>query len=96
MTNQNRYFSDFMHDILIVFLVLGMILIAQRINRQVYKYGVLMLVIATFLQIGFGNIPSRTRFRRSMMILGIALAIIFFVFGLGMILAPFFVSLARG
>jgi hypothetical protein len=96
MTNRKRYFSDVMHDILIVILVLGMILIAQQLSKGVYKVGVIMLAVATFLQIGFGNIPEKTRFGRSMKLLGIALFIIVFVFGLGVLLAPVFVNFVRG
>jgi hypothetical protein len=96
MTGQKRYFSDVMHDILIVVLVLGMILIAQQLSKGVYKIGVIMLAAATFLQIGFGNIPSKTGFGRSMKLLGVALFIIVFVFGLGVLLAPIFVNFVRG
>jgi len=96
MTGRKRYFSDVMHDILIVVLVLGMILIAQQFSKGVYKVGVITLAVATFLQIGFGNIPSKTRFGRSMKLLGIALFIIVFVFGLGVVLAPVLVNFVRG
>jgi hypothetical protein len=96
MTNRKRYFSDVMHDILIVILVLGMILIAQQLSKGVYKVGVIMLAVATFLQIGFGNIPEKTQFGKSMKLLGIALFIIVFVFGLGVLLAPVFVNFVRG
>jgi len=94
--NQKQYFSDVMHNLLIVVLVLSMILIAQRINRYIYQIGIVMLVSSTFLQIGFGNIPANTSFGRSMKFLGIALAIVALVFGLGILLAPVFINLTRG
>jgi hypothetical protein len=96
MTNQKRYFADVMHDVLIVLLVVSMILIAQRINKTLYRLGVLGLVASTFLQIGFGNIPSTTKFGRSLKLLGIALGILFSVFALGILLAPVFIGLTGG
>jgi hypothetical protein len=96
MTNQKRYFAEIMHDVLIVLLVLSMILIAQRINKTIYRIGVLGLAASTFLQIGFGNIPPATKFGRSLKLLGIALGLLFAVFALGILIAPVFIGLTRG
>ncbi|RLE12458.1 hypothetical protein DRJ04_06165 [Candidatus Aerophobetes bacterium] len=94
--DRKRYFSDYMHDILIVLLVLSMILIAQQLSIKVYKWGIILLVFCTFLQIGFGNIPEKTPFWKSMKITGIAFGIIFLVFGLGIVIAPMLIKLTRG
>jgi hypothetical protein len=94
--DQGRFFAEVMQDIMIVLLILSMVLIAQQFSMTVYKAGIVLLVVATFFQIGFGNIPSRTKFGRSLKLLGIALLIIFFVFGLGAVLAPIFVNIVRG
>jgi len=95
-SNQGRYFAEIMHDIMIVLLVLSLVLIAQQISKAVYKVGIVLLVTSTFFQIGFGNIPAQTRFGRTLKLLGIALLIIFFVFGMGALLAPIFVNIVRG
>lgn len=94
--NQGRYFAGIMHNVMIVLLILSMVLIAQQFSMSVYKVGIMLLVVATFFQIGFGNIPARTRFGRTLKLLGVALLIIIFVFGLGAILAPVFVNIVRG
>jgi hypothetical protein len=93
---QTRYFAQTMQAVMILLLVLSMVLIAQQLSMGVYRAGIILLVVATFLQIGFGNIPAETRFWRSLKLLGIALLIIFFVFGLGALLAPVFVNIVRG
>lgn len=94
--NQGQFFAEVMQDVMIVLLILSMVLIAQQFSMVVYKVGIILLVVATFFQIGFGNIPAKTRFWRSLKLLGIALLIIFFVFGLGAVLAPMFVNIVRG
>ncbi len=93
---QDRYFAETMQKVMIVLLVLSMVLIAQQFSIVVYKAGIMLLVVATCLQIGFGNIPAMTRFGKTLKMLGVALLIIFFVFGLGALLAPLFVNIVRG
>jgi len=91
-----RPFAATAQAVLIVLMVLSFVLIAQRLSFFVYKVGLLLLVVCALLQIGFGNIPPTASFGRSMMLLGVALAIVFTVFGLGLILAPYLIQLGRG
>lgn len=95
MNYVKRHFASVMHDILIISLILSMLLIAQQFNMLLYKVGIVLLVISTFLQIGFGNIPAATPFGKSLKFLGIALTIVAIVFVLGILLAPFFIGFTR-
>ncbi|MFW6139339.1 MAG: hypothetical protein ACOC7U_09210 [Spirochaetota bacterium] len=91
-----RAFASVMQAVMIVILLLSLVLIAQQISIRVYQIGFVMLVAATFLQIGFGNIPSEAGLWRSMKLLGIVLFILAAVFSLGIFVAPYLIKLARG
>ena len=80
---------------LIVVMLLGMVLIGQRANKDLYQIGLPILVIAAFLQIAFGNIPPRSGFATSMKLLVLTWAIVAAVFALGIILAPHLIDLGR-
>ena len=96
MTNQRRYFASVMQAVMIILLILSLLLIAQQASRRIYQAGIVLLVVSTFLQIGFGNIPSNATFGKSMKLLGIALAIIAMMFVIGIFFAPFFIKFTRG
>jgi len=85
-----------MQGVLIVLLILSLVLIAQQASFNLYHVGFLMLVISAIIQIGFGNVPPTSDFKKSMGLLGIYLLVIAAVFGLGIILAPTLIRLARG
>ena len=91
-----RPFAASAQAVLVVLMVLSFVLIAQRFSFFVYKVGLLLLTACALLQIGFGNIPPTAPFRHSMLLLGVALAIVAAVFGLGLILAPYLIQLGRG
>jgi hypothetical protein len=89
-------FATVMQAILIGLLIVSLVLIAQQYSQGVYKLGLILLVVTTIIQIGFGNIPPNASFGRSMKLLALSLAIIAFVFGLGILLVPSLIQLARG
>lgn len=96
MMRTKRTFASVMQAVLIVLLIVSLLLIAQQQSLTLYQAGLLLLVVATFVQIGFGNIPPTASFKQSMKLLGLAMAIIAVVFGLGVVLAPYLIKLARG
>ena len=80
---------------LIVLMFVGFVGIAQQRREGLYQIGLIILVIAAFLQIAFGNIPPSANFTKSMKLLALTWAIVAAVFGLGILLAPRLVELGR-
>ncbi|MCL4554465.1 MAG: hypothetical protein M1565_04960 [Actinobacteria bacterium] len=96
MMRGKRPFASTVQAILIVLLVLSFVLIAQQVSMTVYHVGLVLLVVSTLVQIAFGNIPPSANLRRSLNGLGIGLAVISAMFGLGIILVPYLINLGRG
>jgi hypothetical protein len=91
-----RPFAMVMQSILIGLLIVSLVLIAQQYSQAIYQLGLILLVATTIVQIGFGNVPPNASFGKSMKLLALFLAIIAFVFGLGIVLVPTLLRLARG
>jgi hypothetical protein len=89
-------FATVMQSILIGLLIVSLVLIAQQYSQAIYQFGLILLVVTTIIQIGFGNVPPSASFGKSMKLLALFLAIIAFVFGLGIVLVPTLLRLARG
>ena len=94
-TKQRMPFAAQFQGILIVVMLLGLILIAQRQNLTLYRIGLPLLIVAAFLQIAFGNIPPRSGFLRSMVLLVITWAIVAAVFYISVQLAPDLIEASR-
>ena len=92
---RNQNFAEVLHAVLVVLMLLSFIMIAQQTSKIIYQMGFVLLVVSTFVQIVFGNVPPTANFRQSMKLLGIGLAIIVAVFVLGIILAPYLANLGR-
>ena len=90
-----RPFASRMHVVLVVLMLVSFGLIAQQRVKAFYQVGFLVLVASTFAQIVFANIAPTAGFAKSMKQLGLGLAIIAAVFGLGAVLAPVLVNLGR-
>lgn len=88
-------FASTMQISLIIMLTLTFLLMAQQIERDIYNTGVFALIILTLLQIAFGNISPEANFRKSMVGLIIAAAIITAIVGLSIWLAPILIQLGR-
>jgi hypothetical protein len=84
-----------MHVVLVVLMLVSFALIAQQRFKVLYQAGFLVLVASTFAQIVFGNIAPTAGLAKSMKQLGLGLAIIAAVFGLGAVLTPLLVNLGR-
>ncbi len=93
---RERPFAATMQGALVVLMTLSFVMIAQQFSSQVYRLGLLLLVVSTIAQIAFGNIPPTAGFRRSMKLLGITVIIVAIVFGVGIVIAPYLVELGRG
>jgi len=80
---------------LIGVMFVGFVLVAQQQREGLYQIGLIVLVVAAFLQIAFGNIPASANFATSLKLLGLTWLIVAAVFGLGIWLAPRLVELGR-
>jgi len=92
---RKKNFAEVLHAILIILMLLSFILITQQGSKIFYQIGFIVLVVSTFIQIVFGNVPPTANFKQSMKLLGIGLAIVVAVFVLGIILAPRLANLGR-
>lgn len=96
MQKTNTPFAARLQTILVGLLLLGMVLIAQQSNRDIYTAGMLLLIGATLIQIPFGNVPPESNFGQSMKFLAIGLAILATVFGISIMIVPYLLQLGRG
>ncbi len=92
---REKNFAEVLHAVLVVLMLLSFILIAQQSSRTIYQIGFVLLIVSTFVQIVFGNVPPTANFKQSMKLLGIGLAIIAAIVVLGIILAPYLANLGR-
>jgi len=88
-------FPERAERVLIVALLVAILMVAQRWSIHVYRYGLLLLVCATLLQIAVGNLPKDASFTRSMPLIVGSLCVIATVFGTGVLLTPFLSQLGR-
>ncbi|NDJ62292.1 MAG: hypothetical protein GYB67_14285 [Chloroflexi bacterium] len=90
-----RTFASTMQLVLIFVMATSFVMITQQENREIYWWGVHILVASTLLQIAFGNIPSHFNFRKSLVGVAIAAVIIGGIVVLAINLAPTLLSLGR-
>ena len=81
--------------ILIVVMFATFLLILQQGNKQLYKIGLPLLVLAAFLQIAFGNIPPSTRFMKSMGLLLMTWGIVALLIVVAVQITPSLIQLGR-
>ena len=81
--------------ILIVVMFAAFLLILQQGNKQLYQFGLPVLVVAAFLQIAFGNIPPTTRFLKSMGLLVMTWAIVAVLIVVAVRITPSLIELGR-
>lgn len=90
-----RTFPERLETIMILALAAGILLIAQRYSLTLYKAGLSILVTATLLQIAVGNLRKDASVGQSLVFILKVLAIVVVVFGLGILLVPYFAQLGR-
>jgi hypothetical protein len=88
-------FAARIQGILILVMFAGLILIGQQRNKQYYQIGLPVLVVAAFLQIAFGNIPPRSNWKQSLLLLALTWVIVGAVFFAGIKLAPTLIDRSR-
>lgn len=93
--SHRRSFVERLELALIVGLVAGILLIAQRYNLTLYRIGLCILVASTLLQIAVGNLQKEAGVGRSLIFIAGVLGIVAAVFALGVLLVPTFAQLGR-
>lgn len=88
-------FAEGLERVMIVILLLAIVMIAQQVSIEVYRYGLLLLIGGTILQIAVGNLPKDAGPLRSLMFIAMVLTIVAAVFGLGILLVPVLSQLGR-
>jgi len=81
---------------ILIFVMFGaLVLIGQQRNKQFYQIGLPVLVVAAFLQIAFGNIPPRSNWKQSLLLLALTWVIVGAVFFASIKLAPTLIDRSR-
>jgi hypothetical protein len=86
-------FASQLQILLLVGMLLGFVLIGQNFSLEVYKWGLIILMLSAFLQIVVGNIPPETRLVGTLCRLVFGLTIVVAVFLIGIWLVPFLAQL---
>jgi hypothetical protein len=86
-------FASQLQIILLVGMLLGFVLIGQSLSLEVYKWGLIILMLSAFLQIVVGNIPPETRLLGTLCRLVFGLTIVVAVFLIGIWLVPYLAQL---
>lgn len=92
---QKTPFAERAETVLIATMLVSIVLVAQRYSLGVYRFGLCLLVVSTFLQIAVGNVPKHLGFRATAVRVAIILAIIAAIFLLGIALVPYLAELGR-
>ncbi|MCQ0986680.1 hypothetical protein [Jiella marina] len=88
-------FAERLEITLILCLVTGFVLIAQRYNLMFYKVGLSVLVVSTLLQIAVGNLRKDASPLGALFFIGKVLVVIACIFTAGILLVPTFAQLGR-
>jgi hypothetical protein len=86
-------FASQLQILLLVGMLLGFVLIGQNLSLEVYKWGLIILMLSAFLQIVVGNIPPETRLVGTLCRLMFGLTIVMAVFLIGIWLVPYLAQL---
>jgi len=92
---KNRSFPERAEITLMVAMLAGILMIAQRFSVDVFQWGLRLLVGATLLQITVGNLPKEASVWRSLTLITLGLVIIALVFLAGIWLVPVLSRLGR-
>lgn len=69
-------------------MILGILMIAQRFQVEVFQWGLRLLMVATILQIAVGNLPKEVSLRRGLLLIAGIVLLVVAVFGIGILLVP--------
>lgn len=90
-----RTFPERAETLLIVLIFASILLVAQRWSVDVYRFGLVLLVVSTLLQIAVGNLPKTLGAGASLVRIAMILCVVFALFLLGIWLVPFLAQLGR-
>jgi hypothetical protein len=86
-------FASQLQIVLLVGMLLGFVLIGQSVSLEVYKWGMIILMLSAFLQIVVGNIPPETQLIGTLLRMALGLSIVIAVFLIGIWLVPYLAQL---
>lgn len=90
-----RSFAERAETTLILAIFVGILLVAQRWSVNVFRAGLVILVVSTFLQIAVGNLPKHLAVGPSLKRIAMILTAVAAMFVLGIVLVPFLAELGR-
>ncbi len=82
--------------IAVLLLVASFVVVAQPLAFSVYRWGFVLLIAATILQIAAGNIKPHAGGREVMRALGVTVAALVLLSGLSIVLVPYLVRMGQG
>ena len=82
-------------QVLIGGMMVGIALITQRSDLDLFKAGLSVLVVCTLLQIAVGNIPKQGSILGSLVRIALILLLVAAIFGAGVLLVPILSRLGR-
>ncbi|HEX4769116.1 MAG TPA: hypothetical protein VH414_22855 [Lichenihabitans sp.] len=88
-------FPERVERVLIGGMLIGIVLIMQRVNLTLFKTGLSILVVSTLLQIAVGNIPKAGSAAGSLVRIAIILVGVALVFAIGVLSVPILSRLGR-
>lgn len=95
-TGKNKPFAYKIQMIIIPLFPVSFIIIMQRFSLNLYKIGILLLILTAMMQNIFGNIdPNATRKETLLSFIKIVI-IILIIFLVGILIVPLLVNLGRG
>ena len=86
-------FASQLQIVLLVGMLLSFVLIGQNLSLEVYKWGLIILMLSALLQIVVGNIPPETQLIGTSLRLVLGLSIVVSVFLIGIWLVPYLAQL---
>lgn len=88
-------FPEVAERILMVALLVGIVCVIQRMSIEVYRFGLVTIVVATLFQIAVGNLPRIASVKKSLLLIALYLGIIATVFTAGILLVPVLSQLGK-
>ena len=88
-------FPEIAERFLMVALLIGIACVIQRMAIEVYRVGLLTIVVATFFQIAVGNLPREASVKKSLLLILLFLGIVAMVFTAGILLVPVLSQLGK-
>lgn len=88
-------FPERAERVLIGGMLVGIVLLMQRLSLDMYKAGLSVLVVSTLLQIAVGNIPKACGVAASLVRIFVIVAVIAVIFAIGVLLVPTLSRLGR-